>query len=190
MQLRRGVESSHRKVENKKANTTKKSQLAPEKANLHRLQTYNGALSPEDGINHQQMQSTFLQKMPHLFNMLGPRNLNNTMKTTTIAVGEHDYEVSVHLPCGKGPVIAYVNQVGNHAIGCYVYTIGKGQDTYSTVLQNTGDLALHDMAGNLGRMLVKKLQCPSYVCMSGYVSTYEYGELAKQVVQSCEIESM
>lgn len=105
------------------------------------------------------------------------------MKHSTVSGVDADYDVAIHSE-GSGPVLVYVSQPGA-PIGAYVYTIGKNLDTYSTVLQHSADHGLQDMAANMGRVLVKKLQRPSYVCMSG-VSVHEYGLISRAVLAACE----
>lgn len=109
------------------------------------------------------------------------------MKSSTISLGGYDYQVICHRHAAnpKAPVMIYVNQVGNNSIGAYVYTIGKGEKTYTSVLQQAEVITLQDLATNLGRVLAKKLAAPSYVSISGSLSMYDYGELSSFVVSQC-----
>lgn len=106
------------------------------------------------------------------------------MKTSSVSVGEFDYTVSIHakLDVENAPVLVYVNLESNQNIGCYIYTIGRGLQTYSTVLQGAENGDLHDFATTLGRVLVKKLGRPSYVCMSGDVSVLDTGLLVAAII--------
>lgn len=112
------------------------------------------------------------------------------MKSQTVAIGEFDYTLSVHRDVSEGadiraPILVYVNHGVSTAIGCYVYTVGAGANTYSTVLLGVDNGDLHDMAANLGRVLVKKFNRPSYVCMSGAISMYDYPLVSRKVVEQC-----
>lgn len=117
------------------------------------------------------------------------------MKTCLISVGNNDYELAAHVTTHvtkihgdmvdsqpPEPVLVYVNQQGNSSIGCYVYTIGKGTQTYTSVLQRGENAGLQDLATNLGRVISRKLQCPSYVCLSGHFELSDYGELSREVL--------
>lgn len=113
------------------------------------------------------------------------------MKTSEIAVGNNDYDLAVHVHVtgkhsSKTPVLVYISQRGHNAIGSYIYTIGRGTETYSSVLQQGENASVQDLATNLGRVLLRKFGCPSYVCMSGFFSSYEYGELSREVVAAIE----
>lgn len=109
------------------------------------------------------------------------------MKSSIISLGGYDYTVVCHRngTNPKAPVMVYVNQVGNGSIGAYVYTIGKGTNTYTSVLQQAESITLQDLATNLGRVLAKKAAAPSYVSISGSLSMYDYGELSGFVVSQC-----
>lgn len=107
------------------------------------------------------------------------------MKSFSVSVGDSDYNVAIHhSPSNaKAPLLVYVNQVGNSTIGCYVYTVPSKNTSYASVLQGVENGELHDFTANLGRVLVKKFGCPSYVLVSGSVGLYDSGELAKCVVE-------
>ncbi|OBA21982.1 hypothetical protein METBIDRAFT_143617 [Metschnikowia bicuspidata var. bicuspidata NRRL YB-4993] len=110
------------------------------------------------------------------------------MKTSEISVGNNDYDLAVHVTTpvsAKTPVLVYLTQRGQGKIGSYVYTIGRGTETYSSILQQGEDAGVDDLATNLGRVILKRFGCPSYVCMSGCFMPYEYGELSRQVVAAC-----
>lgn len=122
------------------------------------------------------------------------------MKLSTVSVGSADYDLAVHPSNNsKSPIFVHVNQQGNTALGAYVYTIGKPDRTpnssgsirnpklatYSSVIQGDGG-GLQDLATNLGRVLVKKFGCPTYVSISGGVSLTDYGLLSREVVEACE----
>lgn len=109
------------------------------------------------------------------------------MKSSIISLGGYDYQVICHrnVTSPKAPVMVYVNQVGNSSVGAYVYTISKGEDAYTSVLQQSEDITLQDLATNLGRVLAKKAAVPSYVSLSGSLSMYDYGELSRFVVSQC-----
>lgn len=107
------------------------------------------------------------------------------MKCTSVSVGALDYDVAVHRGSERNaPLFVYINARGNAAMGSYVYTIGRGRETYASVLQHS-DALLHDMAANLGHVLLARLACPSYVLLSGQVPMHDYGELAHAVVSQC-----
>lgn len=107
------------------------------------------------------------------------------MKSTLISVGDHDYDVAVqHNPANaKAPILVYVNETGSSKIGSYIYTVPSKDTSYSSVLQGVENGDLHDFTANLGRVLVKKFGCPSYVSVSGNISIYDYGELSRLVVE-------
>ncbi|EEQ36949.1 hypothetical protein EJF18_11100 [Clavispora lusitaniae] len=109
------------------------------------------------------------------------------MKSAVISVGGNDYQVIFHRDKAnaKAPTMVYVNQVGNSSIGAYVYTIGKGTETYTSVLQQGESMTIQDLAANLGRVLTRRFAAPSYVCMSGSLSMYDYGEVSSFVVAQC-----
>lgn len=110
------------------------------------------------------------------------------MKTFTLSLAE-DYTVAVHRGGAAGaPVFAYVNAHANSAVGAYVYTIGKGADTYSSVLQQ-GEPGLRDMAASLGHVLLVRLRVPAYVSVSGHVSPEDWPQVAQGVVGHVNEES-
>lgn len=112
---------------------------------------------------------------------------------STISVGNNDYDVAIHMTPGglaKTPVLVYLTQQGHNKIGSYIYTIGRGKETFSSVLQQGEDATVGDLAANLGRVLVRRFECPSYVCMSGLFLPSEYGELSRQVVAACDSAQM
>ncbi|KAM9934870.1 hypothetical protein OXX80_005545 [Metschnikowia pulcherrima] len=111
------------------------------------------------------------------------------MQTSSISVGNNDYDLAVHVAAqltSKTPILVYLTQHGHGSIGSYIYTIGKDTDTYSSVLQQGEDAGVQDLAVNLGRVISRKYSCPSYVCMSGYFSPFEYSELSREVLKACE----
>lgn len=95
-----------------------------------------------------------------------------------------EYTVSVTRgEAPKKPNVVYVTEQAPCGIGCYIYAIpGKKLDVYTAVLQASGDNTVLDLAHRLGRVLVKKSGCPSYVCVSGLVSELDQMELMGRVV--------
>lgn len=111
------------------------------------------------------------------------------MILSTVSVGQSDYTIAVHgaeIRTNKTPLFVYVNEDGNRGAGCYVYTVGRNDSTYTSVLQQGGAADVHDLACNLGRVLARRFGCPSYVSMSGRFSLHEYLELSRAVVAACE----
>lgn len=83
----------------------------------------------------------------------------------------------------KKPNIVYVTEQVPTSIGCYVYAVpGRNEDVHTAVLQACADTLVHDLAHRLGRVLVKKSGCPSFVCVSGAVSEMDQMELMGRVV--------
>lgn len=109
------------------------------------------------------------------------------MKSTVITLGGCEYQVLCHRDAAnpKAPIMVYVNQVGNSSIGAYVYTIGKGANTYTSVLQQAESITVQDLSTNLGRVLTRRTASPSYVSISGSLSMFDYGELSSFVVSQC-----
>lgn len=106
-----------------------------------------------------------------------------------IEVLDCEYQVVVNRPSQeKSPITVYINQISNALVNCYIYTILNPltHQVYSTVLQNTDNHQLFDITKNLGHMLTKKYQCPSYVNINGELTLEYYTMLLKAVIDIIE----
>ncbi|GEQ69909.1 hypothetical protein JCM33374_g3585 [Metschnikowia sp. JCM 33374] len=103
-----------------------------------------------------------------------------SMKSSSISVGNNDYDLAVHTSSTlseKSPILVYITQRGHTNIGSYVYTIGRGKETFSSVLQQDEDVSVQDLATNLGRVISRKFGCPggksfsfNETCVKSFIS--------------------
>lgn len=101
----------------------------------------------------------------------------------TLVFVSQDYDVAIK---PSAPAAIYINQHGNHDIGCYVYTVPRKADssvqTFTSLLQATKDNSVHDLAVSLSSVVAKRTLAPAYVCMSGHIPANDYTQLAKEVL--------